>query len=220
MADLPAGVLILNQSRNVHRPLAAFADIVIEMTMPRTVGITRRRPFTGVGRYPETLQTATADLNPEGTDYILLPDCPAPPPPLFSTLQTLLAASPTPLTRRELFERWPAPAPSPATLWRTSSAATNSASLPSPAKARRRSPIGLVWCGGRICRTWPLDRRKLLARHNAGLSIFSPWQWRDTILLVGGAPGYCQGPLARRDSSGCRVYRGNTESSIYGCTRL
>jgi hypothetical protein len=30
------GVLILNQSRNVHRPLAAFADIVIEMAIPHS----------------------------------------------------------------------------------------------------------------------------------------------------------------------------------------
>jgi hypothetical protein len=150
-----AAVLILNQSRNVHRPLAAFADIVIEMTIPRSHSLLspsgrgsasslpspsgkgagsflpspsgrgvggegcRRRIFTGVGRYPETLQTATAELNPEGTDYVLLPDSPAPPPPLLNTLQTLLTASPTPLTCRELLDRWPAPAPRPDSLWRT-----------------------------------------------------------------------------------------------------
>src|SRR5204863_6078936 len=73
VARFPAGVLVLNQSRNVHRPLAAFADIVIEMAMPRGLGGTRRRTFTGVGRYPDTLQSATAELNPEGTDYVLLP---------------------------------------------------------------------------------------------------------------------------------------------------
>jgi hypothetical protein len=150
-----AAVLILNQSRNVHRPLAAFADIVIEMTIPRSHSLlsssergsasslpspsgkgagsslpspsgrgvggegSRRRIFTGVGRYPETLQTATAELNPEGTDYVLLPDSPAPPPPLLCTLQTLLTASPTPLTCSELLDRWPAPAPRPDSLWRT-----------------------------------------------------------------------------------------------------
>ena len=59
-------MLILNQSRNVHRPLAAFADIVIEMTIPRGLGETRRRTFTGVGRYPDTLQSATAELNAAG----------------------------------------------------------------------------------------------------------------------------------------------------------
>ena len=34
VSRLPAGVLVLNQSRHVHRPLAAFADIVIEMAVP------------------------------------------------------------------------------------------------------------------------------------------------------------------------------------------
>jgi hypothetical protein len=120
IANLPVAVLILNQSRNVHRPLAAFADIVIEMTIPRghSEGF-RRRTFTGVGRYPETLQTATADLNPEGTDYLLVEGSPAPHPPVLSTLQTLLTASPTPLTRRELLDRWPAPAPHIDSLSRT-----------------------------------------------------------------------------------------------------
>jgi hypothetical protein len=114
-----AAVLILNQSRNVHRPLAAFADIVIEMTIPRGLGTTRRRTLTGVGRYPETLQSATAELNLAGTDYLLLPDSPAPHPPLLTTLQTLLAQSPTPLTRRELLERWPGEPPRPDSLLRT-----------------------------------------------------------------------------------------------------
>jgi hypothetical protein len=95
-------VLILNQSRNVHRRLAAFADIVIEMTIPRGLGKTRRRTLTGVGRYPETLQPATAELNRAGTDYLLLPDSPAQHPPFLTTLQTLLTQSPTPLTRRGL----------------------------------------------------------------------------------------------------------------------
>jgi hypothetical protein len=116
---LPAGVLILNQSRNVHRPLAAFADIVIEMAIPRGLGVTRRRTFTGVGRYPDTLQAASAELNPEGTDYLLLEGSAPPQPPLLATLQALLAASPTPLTRQELLARWPGAPPRADTLWRT-----------------------------------------------------------------------------------------------------
>jgi hypothetical protein len=118
-ASIPAGVLVLNQSRNMHRPLAAFADIVIEMKVPRSPTPTRRRIFTGAGRYPGTLETVTADLNAEGTDYAPLPDSPPPPPPLLTTLQTLLCESPTPLTRQELLARWPAPVPRPDTLWRT-----------------------------------------------------------------------------------------------------
>jgi hypothetical protein len=136
VASLPAGVLIVNQSRNVHRPLAAFADIVIEMAIPRGLGLTRRRTFTGVGRYPDTLQTATAELNAEGTDYLLLPDSPPPHPPLLATLQTLLAASPTPLTRRELLTRWPGDAPARTRSGAPWRAASNAASSSPPAPAR------------------------------------------------------------------------------------
>jgi hypothetical protein len=119
VAGFPAGVLILNQSRNVQRPLAAFADIVIEMAIPRGAAPpTRRRTFSGVGRYPGTLGAVSAELNPEGTDYRLLSGGPPPSPPLFATLEALLRASPVPLTRRELLSRWPEPAPRPDTLWR------------------------------------------------------------------------------------------------------
>ena len=119
VAGCPAGVLILNQSRNVQRPLAAFADIVVEMAVPRGPGPTRRRTFNGVGRYPYTLQAVSAELNAEGTDYLLLPDSSPPGPLLLPPLQALLAASPGPLTRSELLARWPGPAPRPDSLWRT-----------------------------------------------------------------------------------------------------
>jgi hypothetical protein len=119
VADLPAAVLVLNQSRNVQRPLAAFADIVIEMAIPRGAAPpTRRRTFSGVGRYPGTLGAVSAELNAEGTDYRLLPGGPPPGPPLFATLEALLRASPVPLTCRELLAGWPGPAPRPDTLWR------------------------------------------------------------------------------------------------------
>jgi hypothetical protein len=131
VARIPAAVLILNQSRNVQRPLAAFADIVIEMAIPRhptplatsarAAGAegTRRHTFTGVGRYPDTLQSAVAELNAEGTDYVLLDAGTAPQPPLLATLQTLLTQSPTPLTHGELLARWPGIAPRPDAVWRT-----------------------------------------------------------------------------------------------------
>ena len=60
-------------------PLTAFADILINMQAPlaprgsREVTATRRRHFHGVGRYPGTLHRAAAELNPDGTDYLLAP---------------------------------------------------------------------------------------------------------------------------------------------------
>jgi hypothetical protein len=119
VAGFPAGVLVLNQSRYVHRPLAAFADIVMEMAIPRGLGMTRRRTFTGVGRYPETLQSASAELNLEGTDYVLQEANASAHVPLLPTLQALLMDSPTSLTRQELLARWPGAAPRQDSLWRT-----------------------------------------------------------------------------------------------------
>ena len=125
-----AGVLILNQSRNMHRPLAAFADIVIEINIPRSRTLnsaagrdaaghaTRRRIFTGVGRPRGTLESVTADLNADGTDYVLADESIAPPPTLLATLHALLAASPAPLTHKDLLARWPGEPPREDSVWR------------------------------------------------------------------------------------------------------
>jgi hypothetical protein len=118
VAGMGAGVFLLNQSRNVQRPLAALADIVLEMAIPRGSAPTRRRSFTGVGRYPDTLEAVSAELSAEGTDYRVLPGGTPPCPPLLATLEALLRASPVPLTRQELLARWPESPPRPDTLWR------------------------------------------------------------------------------------------------------
>ena len=82
----------------------------------------RRRSFTGVGRYPGTLQSVAAELNAAGTDYVLLSDdapaCGV--APLLETVRQLLARHPEPLTRQEILSHWPAPdpPPRPETLWR------------------------------------------------------------------------------------------------------
>jgi hypothetical protein len=115
VANLPAGVLLLHQtytarSRTRARgPLAAFADILIDMQTPPGDRSTRRRHFHGVGRYPGTLQHVTAELNPEGTDYVLLADGPpeAASAPALETLRQLLSQSSTPLTRQEILACWP-----------------------------------------------------------------------------------------------------------------
>src|SRR5262249_15388434 len=106
----PAGVLLLHQacstrSRSRARgPLSAFADILVDMQIPAGDRFTRRRHFSGVGRYPGTLQPLVAELNPEGTDYRVLAEG-APeeaPMPALDTLRQILGQSPTPLTRQEI----------------------------------------------------------------------------------------------------------------------
>jgi AAA domain len=129
VAGRPAGVLLLHQAgaagsrSRAHSPLRAFADILLDMQVPPGDRLTRRRHFSGVGRYPGTLQHVTAELNPEGTDYLLLADDPpeAALPPALETLRQLLRQSPAPLTRQEILARWPEgePAPRADSLWRS-----------------------------------------------------------------------------------------------------
>ncbi len=124
----PAGVLLLHQacsarSRSRARgPLSAFADILVDMQMPAGDRFTRRRHFCGVGRYPGTLQHVVAELNPEGTDYLVLAEG-APEAaitPALETLRQILGQSPTPPTRQEILARWPEGEPPRAdSLWRT-----------------------------------------------------------------------------------------------------
>jgi len=147
VADQSA-VLLLHQmytAKNPNRvrgPLTAFADIIIEMHTPSADRSSRRRTFTGVGRLPGTLDQVTAELNPQGTDYILLPDDPTPAPsphaslracgistelaanlsmaPITDTLHQLIRESTEPITRLEILARWPAhqTAPNPDVLSR------------------------------------------------------------------------------------------------------
>jgi hypothetical protein len=123
----PAGVLLLHQPRAIGGRtgslLRSFADIVIDMRIPGGDRFTRWRHFCGVGRYPGTLQHVAAELNPEGTDYLLLPDEPPEPvpTPALEALRQLLSDSPASLTRQEILARWPQgePPPSANGLWRS-----------------------------------------------------------------------------------------------------
>jgi hypothetical protein len=129
VANAPAGVLLLHQTSAVRSrsrargPLAAFADILIDMQVPPGDRLTRRRHFFGVGRYPGTLQHVAADLNAEGTDYMVLPNAAAETAsaPALETLRQILSQSASALTRQEILARWPESSSPPHidSLWRT-----------------------------------------------------------------------------------------------------
>lgn len=124
IAQYPAGVLIINQSRTMHRPLAAFADIVLEMNVPRGCRTkTRRRVVTGIGRYPGTLQHIAAQLNADGTDYVPTRRPRTSNVSIMPTVQAVLAADEAPLTHAEIIERWPGTPPHANSLWRVLAAA-------------------------------------------------------------------------------------------------
>ncbi len=73
--------------------------------------------FTGVGRYPGTLESVTAELNGDRTDYGLT-EASAAALTLVAVLQSLLSASPEPITQRDLLTRWPGDTPRADSLWR------------------------------------------------------------------------------------------------------
>ena len=121
VARYPAGVLLLHQTRtargrsSTRSPVAAFADIVVKMQAPSADRFGRRRHFFGVGRYPGTLQHVAGELNPEGTDYVVLPEAPteATLSPSLETLRLILSESEIALTRLEILDRWPSSIPRP-----------------------------------------------------------------------------------------------------------
>jgi hypothetical protein len=129
VSGFPAGVLLLHQtcaarSRSRARgPLAGFSDILIDMQIPPGDPRTRRRHFHGVGRYPGIPPHVAAELNAEGTDYLLLQDAPpeAALSPAVEAVRQLLSRSLAPLTRQEIVARWPESEPPPRadSLWRT-----------------------------------------------------------------------------------------------------
>jgi hypothetical protein len=145
LTHVPLGILLINQSRTVHRPLAAAADIVLEIAVPRgpaaSHAATRRRVFTSVGRYPDALERVEAELNAAGTDYVFAAGAPPPDPPLLAIAEALLAASRAPLTHQELLARWPAPAPHPDSLHRTLAAAVRAGRFTATGNGMRSEPF-------------------------------------------------------------------------------
>jgi hypothetical protein len=100
--------------------LAAYADILIDMRKPPGNPFTRRRNFLCTGRYPDTPPSVLAELNAEGTDYVVLADGQPEESADLNTVCGVLRESPSPLTRDEILALWPAdqPSPTPHTLWR------------------------------------------------------------------------------------------------------
>jgi hypothetical protein len=150
VADGPVAVLLLHQaspprSRSKLRgPLAAYADILIDMRVPPGDPFTRRRHFDGFGRYPGTIQHVAAELNAEGTDYLLLPDDTAATAinSVQHSLLQLLGASAQPLTQQEILERWPSGRlPAANSLWRSLTRAFESGQLTRSGAGTKSEPF-------------------------------------------------------------------------------
>lgn len=101
--------------------LPAFADIVLELRL--CGGITnRRRRLFGLSRFAETPRRLVIELNPAGNDYQVVVGSEASDDfaANWEVLAAILAAAGGPVSRQEMYDRWPQDRcpPHDATLWR------------------------------------------------------------------------------------------------------
>jgi hypothetical protein len=136
---------LIGQAARGTGALAGFVDIVMEMKWYRhTDPADRRRRLYGLSRFEETPRYRALELNPEGTDYLVLDDtdtaidC----SPWEPFVIAVLRQAGSPLTCLEITAQWPAahPAPSAATLWRTLQQAIGRGTIVQQGKAHRHDP--------------------------------------------------------------------------------
>lgn len=122
IAHHPAkGVQREGQAARGSGAISGCADILLEMSfVGQNSHFDRRRRLQGYSRFEETPRRLFLELNPEGTEYTLLPDLgPGDLHRHWDQLSAILTEATSPLSRREIIERWPdAEVPTPTTLWR------------------------------------------------------------------------------------------------------
>jgi hypothetical protein len=105
----------LGQSARGSGAISAQVDIVLEMRLPASDYLTRRRRLIGLSRHTETPRHLLLELNADATDYIVLPDEPEDGfDAHWHILELILENAGAVLSRREIHARWPEDQPRPA----------------------------------------------------------------------------------------------------------
>jgi AAA domain len=147
-------VLLLHHPTKGKRPngqaargsgaLLGHVDISIEMRRPAGCPLTRRRRLLALSRLPETARLLSIELNPEGTDYQVLPDSVE---DGFQTgwpvLRLVFEDAPQKLTREDIQAEWPTDYAKPniVTLWRWLSRAVELGQIAREGTGRRTDPF-------------------------------------------------------------------------------
>jgi AAA domain len=132
--------------------LSGFADVMIEMTGPRSSGDRQRRLRAG-SRFPETPADHLIDLSADGTDYaaVAAPDREAETFAAgWAVLRTVLEDATHKLTRQEVQRQWPQDhaAPGLTLLWEWLDRAVAAGLVARDGLGRRSSPFR-YWLPGR-----------------------------------------------------------------------
>jgi hypothetical protein len=135
----------LGQAARGSGALLGHVDISIEMRHPGGDPLTRRRRFLAWSRYPETPRQLLLELNPEGTDYLPVPDDGVTDdfPEGWTVLRMVLEDAPRKLTRLEILNEWPADfdKPSAKTLWKWLTRAVDGGLVACEGSGRKRDPF-------------------------------------------------------------------------------
>jgi RecA-family ATPase len=129
--------------------LLGFVDVMIEMEVPRQARSgSRRRRLQAWSRYGGTPAHLEMELNPEGTDYVVVVDREVNeergPRPVPEGLRAVLEEEDRKMTRREIWEEWPddhAPRPDAGTLSRWLQEGVETGQLRRDGTGRRSHPF-------------------------------------------------------------------------------
>jgi hypothetical protein len=154
LARAGMAVLAMHHPAKGEKPLGAAArgsgallghvDISIEMRHPGGDPLTRRRRFFSLSRLPETPRSLLMELNPEGTDYLPMPDDYVDPfPENWNVVRVVLEGAREKLTRKRILENWPADfdRPHPATLHHWLDRAVKDGLIRCEGKGHRNDPF-------------------------------------------------------------------------------
>jgi hypothetical protein len=124
--------------------LSAFVDISLEMGHPGGDPETRRRCLYGFSRFKETPRRLLIELNPDGTDYAVVPeDNDDDFRGSWEVLRMVLESAKFKLTRREILADWPPDFVKPveSTLWKWLQRAGDLGLIHSQGTGRKNDPF-------------------------------------------------------------------------------
>jgi hypothetical protein len=124
--------------------LLGHVDISIEMRHPGGDPFTRRRRFLSLSRHAETPRQLLLELNPEGTEYLPVPDAPEGDGQAYwEPLRVVLEDAPQKLSRQDVLAEWPPDfeRPNAATLWRWLDRAVRSGLVAREGTGRKADPF-------------------------------------------------------------------------------
>jgi hypothetical protein len=161
---------LIGQAARGSGALLGHVDISIEMRHPGGDPFTRRRRFLALSRHAETPRQLLLELNPEGSDYVPVPDEPDTADQAgWQACRTVLEGASQKLTRQDILALWPVDLarPDPATLWKWLNRAVKCNQVARDGSGTRNDPYR-YWLPGKEAE-FPVDSMQQLYREQEAI---------------------------------------------------